>query len=122
MFFFLSHLHLSTTVTHISSLKKVLKKFENCTYLLKVCFFGHFLPCTNFAPTFRGSTKVTIHRGRKGIFNSFSKNILNKVFLMIEIARELKFYTRMVASGSKSIKKGQKMLKKATIWSYLWFF
>ena len=41
---------------------------------------------------------------------------------MIKIARELKFYTRMVTSGSKSVKKGQKMLKKATIWSYIWFF
>ena len=52
----------------------------------------------------------------------FQKLFLNKVFLMIKIARELKFYTRMVTSGSKSVKKGQKMLKKATIWSYIWFF
>ena len=37
---------------------------------------------------------------------------MNKVCLMIKIARELKFYTRMVTSGSKSVKKGQKMLKK----------
>ena len=41
---------------------------------------------------------------------------------MIKIARELKFYTRMVTSGSKSVKKGQKMLKKATNWTYTWFF
>ena len=41
---------------------------------------------------------------------------------MIKIARELKFYTWMVTSGSKSVKKGQKMLKKATIWTYIWFF
>jgi hypothetical protein len=52
----------------------------------------------------------------------FQKLFLNKVCLMIKIARELKFYTRMVTSGSKSVKKGQKMLKKATIWSYIWFF
>ena len=41
---------------------------------------------------------------------------------MIKIARELKFYIRMVASGSNCVKKGQKMLKKATIWSYIVFF
>ena len=41
---------------------------------------------------------------------------------MIKIARELKFYTWMVTSGSKSVKKGQKMLKKATIWTFIWFF
>ena len=52
----------------------------------------------------------------------FQKIFLNKVFLMIKIARELKFYTWMVTSGSKSVKKGQKMLKKATIWTYIWFF
>ena len=44
----------------------------------------------------------------------FQKIFLNKVFLMIKIARELKFYTRMVTSFSKSVKKGQKMMKKAT--------
>ena len=52
----------------------------------------------------------------------FQKLFLNKVFLMIKIAREFSFYTRMVTSGIKSVKKGQKMLKKATIWSYIWFF
>ena len=52
----------------------------------------------------------------------FQKVFLKKVFLMIKIARELKFYTWMVTSGSKSVKKGQKMLKKATIWTYIWFF
>jgi hypothetical protein len=52
----------------------------------------------------------------------FQKIFLNKVFLMIKIARELKFYTRMVTSGIKSVKKGQKMLRKATILSYIKFF
>ena len=52
----------------------------------------------------------------------FQKIFLNKVFLMIKIARELKFYTRIVTSGSKSVKKGQNILKKATIWTYIWFF
>ena len=28
----------------------------------------------------------------------------------------------MCISGSKSVKKGQKMLKKATNWTYSWFF
>ena len=41
---------------------------------------------------------------------------------MIKIARELKFYTWMVTSVSKSVKKGQNILKKATIWTYIWFF
>ena len=48
----------------------------------------------------------------------FQKLFLNQLFLTIKIARELKFYTRMVTSGSKSVKKGQKMLKKATSWTY----
>ena len=45
-----------------------------------------------------------------------------KSFLSIKIARELKFYAGMNTSGSKSVKKGQKKLKKATILSYIWFF
>ena len=28
----------------------------------------------------------------------------------------------MIISGSKSVKKGQKLLKKATNWTYTWFF
>jgi preprotein translocase subunit SecG len=28
----------------------------------------------------------------------------------------------MIISGSKSLKKGQKMLKKTTNWTYTWFF
>ena len=28
----------------------------------------------------------------------------------------------MIISGSKSVKRGQKMLKKATTWTYTWFF
>ena len=38
----------------------------------------------------------------------FQKKILNKVFLMIRIARELKFYTRMVTSGSISVERAKK--------------
>ena len=37
---------------------------------------------------------------------------------MIKIARELKSYAWMVTSGSKDVKKGQQMLKKAKIWTY----
>ena len=28
----------------------------------------------------------------------------------------------MIISGSKSVKRGQKILKKATTWTYTWFF
>ena len=42
----------------------------------------------------------------------FQKLFLNKVFLMIKIARELKFYTRMVTSGSKC-QKGPKSAEKS---------
>ena len=40
----------------------------------------------------------------------------------MKIARELKFYVGMIISGSKSVKKGQKFLKKATNWTFTWFF
>ena len=63
-----------------------------------------------------------MHRGWKGIFNSFSKTFFLKVLIRIKIARELKFYVWMIISGSKSVKKGQKMLKKATNWTYTCFF
>ena len=52
----------------------------------------------------------------------FTKKKFQKVLTRIKIARELKFYVRMIISGSKSVKKGQKMLKKATNWTYTWFF
>ena len=52
----------------------------------------------------------------------FQKLFLNKVFIRIKIARKFKFYAGMVTSGSKSVKKCQKMLKKATIWTYTKFF
>ena len=44
------------------------------------------------------------------------------MFIGIKIARKFKFYAGMVTSGSKSVKKCQKMLKKATIWTYTKFF
>ena len=28
----------------------------------------------------------------------------------------------MITSGSKSVKKGQKLVKKARFWTYIWFF
>ena len=52
----------------------------------------------------------------------FQKWFLNKAFIRIKIARELKFYVWMIISGSKSVKKGQKILKKATNWTYTCFF
>ena len=52
----------------------------------------------------------------------FQKLFWNKVFYTLKLVRKFKFYIWMTLSGSKSVKKGQKMLKKATIWSYTWFF
>ena len=46
------------------------------------------------------------------------KLFLNKVFISIKIARKFKFYVWMIISGSKSAKKGQKMPKKVTNWTY----
>ena len=40
----------------------------------------------------------------------------------MKIARKFDFYVKIIISGSKSVKKGQKMLKKATIWTFIWFF
>ena len=53
---------------------------------------------------------------------NFQKRFLNKVFIIIKIARKFKTYIWMIISGSKSVKKGQKMLKKQTNWTYTWFF
>ena len=36
----------------------------------------------------------------------------------MKIARKFKFYVKIIISGSKSVKKGQKMPKKATNWTY----
>ena len=38
--------------------------------------------------------------------------------IRIKIARKLKFYVKIIISGSKSVKKGQIMPKKATNWTY----
>ena len=38
--------------------------------------------------------------------------------MRIKIARKFKFYVRIIISGSKSVKKSQKMPKKATNWTY----
>ena len=44
----------------------------------------------------------------------FQKIFFQKDFYRSKLARELKFYTWIIIEGSKSLKKGQKMLKKAT--------
>ena len=44
----------------------------------------------------------------------FQKIFFKKGFYKSKLARELKFYTWIIIAGSKSLKKGQKMLKKAT--------
>ena len=53
---------------------------------------------------------------------NFQKTFFNKVFIKIKIARKFKFCIWMIISGSKSVKRSQKILKKATIWTYTWFF
>ena len=40
------------------------------------------------------------------------------MFIRIKIARKFKFYIWIIISGNKSVKKGQKMPKKATSWTY----
>ena len=55
---------------------------------------------------------------RREFLIHFQKWFLNKVFIRIKIARKFKFYLKIIISGSKSVKKGQKMLKKATNWTY----
>ena len=52
----------------------------------------------------------------------FKKWFLNKVYIEIKIDRQFKFYMWMIISGSKSVKKGQKLVKKARNWTYIWFF
>ena len=52
----------------------------------------------------------------------FQKRFWNKVFDILKLIRKFKIYIWMTISGSKSVKKSQKMLKKATIWTYIWFF
>ena len=44
------------------------------------------------------------------------------MFISIKIAKKIKFYAEMVTSGSKNVKKCQKMLKKAKILTYTKFF
>ena len=44
----------------------------------------------------------------------FQKIFFKKGFYRSKLARELKFYPWIIIAGSKSLKKGQKMLKKAT--------
>ena len=44
----------------------------------------------------------------------FQKIFFKNGFYRSKLARELKFYTWIIIAGSKSLKKGQKMLEKAT--------
>jgi hypothetical protein len=48
----------------------------------------------------------------------FEKWFFDKVFIRIKTAGKFKFYVWMIISGSKSVKKGQQILKKATNWTY----
>ena len=44
----------------------------------------------------------------------FQKTFFKEGFYRSKLARELKFYAWIIIEGNKSLKKGQKMLKKAT--------
>ena len=48
----------------------------------------------------------------------FQKWLLNKLFIRIKIANYFKFYVWMIIFGNKSVKKGQKIPKRATNWTY----
>ena len=85
-------------------------------------FLGHFpkqhcFSIESFWPgwkTYGIQVKATAHRIFKGPFNTFSKKDFKKGFYRSKLAWEFKFYTWIIIAGSRSLKKGQKMLKKAT--------
>ena len=58
-------------------------------------------------------TKHCTEVGRAPLID-FQKWFLNKAFYRLKLFRKFKFYTCMTISGRKSVKKGQKMTKKAT--------
>jgi hypothetical protein len=66
-----------------------------------------FSPLSSFLPC--QCTEV----GRAPLID-FQKWFLNKVFYILKLFRKFKFYTCMTISGRKSVKKGQKMTRKAT--------
>jgi hypothetical protein len=51
--------------------------------------------------------------GRAPLIN-FQNLLLDKVFNKPKFFRKFKFYTRMTISDRRSVKKGQKMMKKAS--------
>ena len=51
------------------------------------------------------------------VLKMFKKCFFKKDFFRLKLIRELKFYAWIIIKGSKSLKKGQKMLKKATHFS-----
>jgi hypothetical protein len=58
-----------------------------------------------------------LHRGWKGILNSFSKKFFSK-----SAYKDKNSQRTQILCMNDYIKKGQKMLKKATNWTYTWFF
>ena len=56
-----------------------------------------------------------MHRGWKGIFNSFSKKFLSKSAYKDKNSQRTQILCLNDISGSKSVKKGQKLLKKPQI-------
>ena len=65
---------------------------------------------SNFA--FQHCTEV----GSAPLIN-FQKLFSNKVFYILKLVKKFKFHIWMNISGSKSVKKSQKFLKKATNWT-----
>ena len=79
---------------------------------LKICITN----ISNSSLTTKSSSDCT-EVGRAFLIH-LKKWFLNKVFIRIKIARKFKFYIWIIISGNKSVKKGQKMPKKATNWTY----
>ena len=59
---------------------------------------------------------------RRAPLIDLKKNFFNKVFYRLKLFRKFQFYTWMTKSGRKSVKKSQKLMKKATNLVYNAFF
>jgi hypothetical protein len=61
----------------------------------------------------QGTPLLIAQRSEGPLYYIFKKYFFKKGFYRLKLARELKFYTWIIIQGSKSLRKGQKMLKKA---------
>ena len=75
------------------------KKYTSTVQVLVRCMYQVGAHCTEVGRAF---------------LNNFQKIFLYKVFINMKIARKFKFHMWMIISGSKSVKRSQKILKKAT--------